>query len=177
MMIWTNLLQIYKNIVLKMKNIIQLDHSELPDNVDDARCLAGLLGQVANESVAICKQVDPNSIPGGMNSVLSENTQGVIDNLKAVKSKKYITQSRNMVPEQSPVLPQSIPQSIVTPVSTNNETSTQLELDLNPSQTTQIITTLEGIESVLNRIYNLMVKFDKLQEEKLQKKLKSKIKQ
>ena len=75
MMIWTNLLQIYKNIVLKMKNIIQLDHSELPDNVDDARCLAGLLGQVANESVAICKQVDPNSIPGGMNSVLSENTQ------------------------------------------------------------------------------------------------------
>lgn len=161
-----------------MKNIIQLDHSELPDNVDDARCLAGLLGQVANESVAICKQVDPNSVPGGMNSVLSENTRGVIDNLKAVKSKRYATQ---------PVIqshPQPIPQSLVQPIPQPTvstvatvETSNQLELDLNPSQTTQIINTLEGIESVLNRIYNLMVKFDKLQEDKLQKKLKSKIKQ
>lgn len=150
----------------KLRNIIQVeDPNKLPEDVDDARLLAGLIGQVANESVAICKNIDPSAVPGGMDSTLSENTRGLVDDFNELKSKKYripiTTQSNNVPPvsTSSPVV-YSTPQPttpINQPISSD---SSQLELDLTPSESKQIINTLEGIESVLNKIYKLMVKFD-----------------
>lgn len=173
MKIWTNLSQICNSIMTKLRNIIQVeDPNKLPEDVDDARLLAGLIGQVANESVAICKNIDPSAVPGGMDSTLSENTRGLVNDFNELKSKKYriptTTQSNNIPPVSSSApVTQSIPRS---PVPTTQPTasttqsvssdSSQLELDLTPSESKQIINTLEGIESVLNKIYKLMVKFD-----------------
>lgn len=166
MKIWTNLSQICNSVMAKLRNIIQVeDPNKLPEDVDDARLLAGLIGQVANESVAICKNIDPSAVPGGMDSTLSENTRGLVDDFNELKSKKYriptTTQSNNVPPvsTSSPIV-YSIPQPttpINQPISSD---SSQLELDLTPSESKQIINTLEGIESVLNKIYKLMVKFD-----------------
>lgn len=141
----------------RLRNIIQVeDPNKLPEDVDDARLLAGLIGQVANESVAICKNIDPSAVPGGMDSTLSESTRGLVNDFNELKSKKYRiptpTQSNIVQPATAPTPPpivQSAPSD-----------SHQLELDLTPSESKQIINTLEGIESVLNRIYKLMVKFD-----------------
>ena len=152
----------------KLRNIIQVeDPNKLPEDVDDARLLAGLIGQVANESVAICKNIDPSAVPGGMDSTLSENTRGLVNDFNELKSKKYriptSTQSNIVQPvtasiptSQSPT-PTPTPTSVVQSASSDSH---QLELDLTPSESKQIINTLEGIESVLNRIYKLMVKFD-----------------
>lgn len=149
----------------KLRNIIQVeDPNKLPEDVDDARLLAGLIGQVANESVAICKNIDPSAVPGGMDSTLSENTRGLMNDFNELKSKKY----RIPAPAQSNIV-QPATASIPTPqpttpqppiVQSASSDSQQLELDLTPSESKQIINTLEGIESVLNRIYKLMVKFD-----------------
>lgn len=173
MKIWTNLSQICNSVMAKLRNIIQVeDPNKLPEDVDDARLLAGLIGQVANESVAICKNIDPSAVPGGMDSTLSENTRGLVDDFNELKSKKYriptTTQSNNIPPvsTSAPVV-QSIPQPtvpITQPTAPTTQSvssdSSQLELDLTPSESKQIINTLEGIESVLNKIYKLMVKFD-----------------
>ena len=71
---WINLSQICNSVMAKLRNIIQVeDPNKLPEDVDDARLLAGLIGQVANESVAICKNIDPSAVPGGMDSTLSES--------------------------------------------------------------------------------------------------------
>lgn len=144
----------------KLRNIIQVeDPNKLPEDVDDARLLAGLIGQVANESVAICKNIDPSAVPGGMDSTLSESTRGLVNDFNELKSKKY----RIPTPTQSNIV-QPATASISTPpppiVQSASSDSQQLELDLTPSESKQIINTLEGIESVLNRIYKLMVKFD-----------------
>ena len=168
MKIWTNLSQICNSVMAKLRNIIQVeDPNKLPEDVDDARLLAGLIGHVANESVAICKNIDPSAVPGGMDSTLSENTRGLVNDFNELKSKKYriptTTQSNNIPPVSTSVpapVVCSIPQSttpINQPISSD---SSQLELDLTPSESKQIINTLEGIESVLNKIYKLMVKFD-----------------
>lgn len=166
MKIWTNLSQICNSIMAKLRNIIQVeDPNKLPEDVDDARLLAGLIGHVANESVAICKNIDPSAVPGGMDSTLSENTRGLVDDFNELKSRKYriptTTQSNNVPPVSTPTpVVYSIPQPttpINQPISSD---SSQLELDLTPSESKQIINTLEGIESVLNKIYKLMVKFD-----------------
>lgn len=149
----------------KLRNIIQVeDPNKLPEDVDDARLLAGLLGQVANESVAICKNIDPSAVPGGMDSTLSENTRGLVNDFNELKSKKYRiptpTQS-NIVQPVTASIPTPQPPQPSTPVTQSTlSDSSQLELDLTPSESKQIINTLEGIESVLNRIYKLMVKFD-----------------
>lgn len=141
----------------KLRNIIQVeDPNKLPEDVDDARLLAGLIGQVANESVAICKNIDPSAVPGGMDSTLSESTRGLVNDFNELKSKKYRiptpAQSNSAQPTPTPPPPPI--------VQSESSDSQQLELDLTPSETKQIINTLEGIESVLNRIYKLMVKFD-----------------
>lgn len=151
----------------KLRNIIQVeDPNKLPEDVDDARLLAGLIGQVANESVAICKNIDPSAVPGGMDSTLSESTRGLVNDFNELKSKKYRiptptpTQSNIVQPATSSI---STPQPTPPPppiVQSASSDSHQLELDLTPSESKQIINTLEGIESVLNRIYKLMVKFD-----------------
>nr|DAW32773.1 MAG TPA: hypothetical protein [Caudoviricetes sp.] len=166
MKIWTNLLQICNKTMAKLRNIIQVeDPNKLPEDVDDARLLAGLIGHVANESVAICKNIDPSAVPGGMDSTLSENTRGLVDDFNELKSKKYrvptTTQSNNVSPvsTSAPVV-HSIPQPTVSTTQPTSSDSSQLELDLTPSESKQIINTLEGIESVLNKIYKLMVKFD-----------------
>lgn len=164
MKIWTNLSQICNNIMARLRNIIQVeDPNKLPEDVDDARLLAGLIGQVANESVAICKNIDPSAVPGGMDSTLSENTRGLMNDFNELKSKKY----RIPTPTQSNIVqPATASISITQPtppppiVQSASSDSHQLELDLTPSESKQIINTLEGIESVLNRIYKLMVKFD-----------------
>lgn len=148
----------------KLRNIIQVeDPNKLPEDVDDARLLAGLIGQVANESVAICKNIDPSAVPGGMDSTLSESTRGLVNDFNELKSKKYCIPT----PAQSNIVQPataSISTSQPTPpppiVQSASSDSQQLELDLTPSESKQIINTLEGIESVLNRIYKLMVKFD-----------------
>lgn len=148
----------------KLRNIIQVeDPNKLPEDVDDARLLAGLIGQVANESVAICKNIDPSAVPGGMDSTLSESTRGLVNDFNELKSKKYRiptpTQSNIVQPATSSIsTPQPTPQPPI--VQSASSDSQQLELDLTPSESKQIINTLEGIESVLNRIYKLMVKFD-----------------
>lgn len=157
MKIWTNLSQICNSIMAKLRNIIQVeDPNKLPEDVDDARLLAGLIGQVANESVAICKNIDPSAVPGGMDSTLSESTRGLVNDFNELKSKKYRiptpAQSNSAQPTPTPPPPPI--------VQSESSDSQQLELDLTPSETKQIINTLEGIESVLNRIYKLMVKFD-----------------
>ena len=164
MKIWTNLSQICNNIMAKLRNIIQVeDPNKLPEDVDDARLLAGLIGQVANESVAICKNIDPSAVPGGMDSTLSESTRGLVNDFNELKSKKYRipapTQSNIVQPATASI---STPQPTPPPpiVQSASSDSQQLELDLTPSESKQIINTLEGIESVLNRIYKLMVKFD-----------------
>ena len=164
MKIWTNLSQICNSIMAKLRNIIQVeDPNKLPEDVDDARLLAGLIGHVANESVAICKNIDPSAVPGGMDSTLSENTRGLVDEFNELKSKKYriptTTQSNNVPSVSAPVV-HSIPQPTVSTTQSVLSDSSQLELDLTPSESKQIINTLEGIESVLNKIYKLMVKFD-----------------
>lgn len=166
MKIWTNLSQICNSVMAKLRNIIQVeDPNKLPEDVDDARLLAGLIGQVANESVAICKNIDPSAVPGGMDSTLSENTRGLVNDFNELKSKKYriptTTQSNNVPPvsTSAPVV-QSIPRPTVPTTQPISSDSSQLELDLTPSESKQIINTLEGIESVLNKIYKLMVKFD-----------------
>lgn len=147
----------------KLRNIIQVeDPNKLPEDVDDARLLAGLIGQVANESVAICKNIDPSAVPGGMDSTLSESTRGLVNDFNELKSKKYRistpTQSNIAQPATASIpTPQPTPTPIVQSASSDSH---QLELDLTPSESKQIINTLEGIESVLNRIYKLMVKFD-----------------
>ena len=147
----------------KLRNIIQVeDPNKLPEDVDDARLLAGLIGQVANESVAICKNIDPSAVPGGMDSTLSESTRGLVNDFNELKSKKYRiptpTQSNIVQPATSSI---STPQPTTPPiVQSTSSDSHQLELDLTPSESKQIINTLEGIESVLNKIYKLMVKFD-----------------
>lgn len=164
MKIWTNLSQICNSIMAKLRNIIQVeDPNKLPEDVDDARLLAGLIGQVANESVAICKNIDPSAVPGGMDSTLSESTRGLVNDFNELKSKKY----RIPIPTQSNIVQPataSISTTQPTPpppiVQSASSDSHQLELDLTPSESKQIINTLEGIESVLNRIYKLMVKFD-----------------
>lgn len=152
----------------RLRNIIQVeDPNKLPEDVDDARLLAGLIGQVANESVAICKNIDPSAVPGGMDSTLSENTRGLMNDFNELKSKKYRIPTPTPTPTQSNIV-QPATASISTPQSTPpppivqsaSSDSHQLELDLTPSESKQIINTLEGIESVLNRIYKLMVKFD-----------------
>ena len=150
----------------KLRNIIQVeDPNKLPEDVDDARLLAGLIGQVANESVAICKNIDPSAVPGGMNSTLSENTRGLVNDFNELKSKKYRistptpTQS-NIVQPATASISTSQPTTPPPIVHSASSDSHQLELDLTPSESKQIINTLEGIESVLNRIYKLMVKFD-----------------
>lgn len=150
----------------KLRNIIQVeDPNKLPEDVDDARLLAGLIGQVANESVAICKNIDPSAVPGGMNSTLSENTRGLVNDFNELKSKKYRistptpTQS-NIVHPATASISTSQPTTPPPIVHSAPSDSHQLELDLTPSESKQIINTLEGIESVLNRIYKLMVKFD-----------------
>lgn len=166
MKIWTNLSQICNNIMARLRNIIQVeDPNKLPEDVDDARLLAGLIGQVANESVAICKNIDPSAVPGGMDSTLSENTRGLMNDFNELKSKKYRiptptpTQSNIVQPATASIsTPQPTPPSPI--VQSASSDSHQLELDLTPSESKQIINTLEGIESVLNRIYKLMVKFD-----------------
>lgn len=149
----------------KLRNIIQVeDPNKMPEDVDDARLLAGLLGQVANESVAICKNVDPSSVPGGADSALSSNTRGLMEDLHEIKTRKYKISSTNPQPQPQPIatpvinnFPQ-IQNSV--PVNTAPVDSGQLELDLNPSESKQIICTLEGIESTLNRIYALLLKFE-----------------
>lgn len=148
----------------KLRNIIQVeDPNKLPEDVDDARLLAGLIGQVANESVAICKNIDPSAVPGGMDSTLSENTRGLVNDFNELKSKKYrvptSTQSNIVQPVTASILT-SQPPTPTSVVQSASSDSHQLELDLTPSESKQIINTLEGIESVLNRIYKLMVKFD-----------------
>lgn len=151
----------------KLRNIIQVeDPNKMPEDVDDARLLAGLLGQVANESVAICKNVDPSSVPGGADSALSSNTRGLMEDLHEIKTKKYKIPSTKPQPQPQPQLTatsvvDNIPQ-IQNSVSINTTPvdDGQLELDLNPSESKQIIHTLEGIESVLNRIYTLLLKFE-----------------
>ena len=166
MKIWTNLSQICNSIMAKLRNIIQVeDPNKLPEDVDDARLLAGLIGQVANESVAICKNIDPSAVPGGMDSTLSESTRGLVNDFNELKSKKYRiptptpTQSNIVQPATASIsTPQPTPPPPINqPISSDSQ---QLELDLTPSESKQIINTLEGIESVLNRIYKLMVKFD-----------------
>ena len=151
----------------RLRNIIQVeDPNKLPEDVDDARLLAGLIGQVANESVAICKNIDPSAVPGGMDSTLSESTRGLVNDFNELKSKKYRiptptpTQS-NIVQPATASIPTPQPTTPQPPiVQSASSDSHQLELDLTPSESKQIINTLEGIESVLNRIYKLMVKFD-----------------
>ena len=158
----------------KLRNIIQVeDPNKLPEDVDDARLLAGLIGQVANESVAICKNIDPSAVPGGVDSTLSENTRGLVDDFNELKSKKYriptVSPQSNNVPPVSTSAPtiHSIPQSTISLTSLTSSVaqsassdSSQLELDLTPSESKQIINTLEGIELILNKMYKLMVKFD-----------------
>lgn len=146
----------------KLRNIIQVeDPNKLPEDVDDARLLAGLIGQVANESVAICKNIDPSAVPGGMDSTLSESTRGLVNDFNELKSKKYRiptpTPTQSNIVQPAPALTPTPPPPIVQSASSDSH---QLELDLTPSESKQIINTLEGIESVLNRIYKLMVKFD-----------------
>lgn len=166
MKIWTNLSQICNSVMAKLRNIIQVeDPNKLPEDVDDARLLAGLIGHVANESVAICKNIDPSAVPGGMDSTLSENTRGLVNDFNELKSKKYRTpatsQSNNIPPVSTSVpVVHSIPQPTASTTQSVSSDSSQLELDLTPSESKQIINTLEGIESVLNKIYKLMVKFD-----------------
>ena len=154
----------------KLRNIIQVeDPNKMPEDVDDARLLAGLLGQVANESVAICKNVDPSSVPGGADSALSSNTRGLMEDLHEIKTRKYKIPSTNPQPQST--TPTPTPTIVNTSSQVQNSTSVntpvnapvdndQLELDLNPSESKQIICTLEGIESVLNRIYTLLLKFE-----------------
>ena len=93
-----------------------------------------------------------------------------VDDFNELKSKKYriptaSSQSNNVPPvsTSAPVV-HSIPQSTISSApsvaqSASSESS-QLELDLTPSESKQIINTLEGIESILNKMYKLMVKFD-----------------
>lgn len=148
----------------RLRNIIQVeDPNKLPEDVDDARLLAGLIGQVANESVAICKNIDPSAVPGGMNSTLSENTRGLVNDFNELKSKKYRISTptqTNIVQPATASISTSQPTTPPPIVHSASSDSHQLELDLTPSESKQIINTLEGIESVLNRIYKLMVKFD-----------------
>lgn len=149
----------------KLRNIIQVeDPNKMPEDVDDARLLAGLLGQVANESVAICKNVDPSSVPGGADSTLSSNTRGLMEDLHEIKTKKYKIPSANPKPSQPTVVSApvvSAPPQVQNSVSVNAPVDDgQLELDLNPSESKQIICALEGIESTLNRIYTLLLKFE-----------------
>lgn len=163
MKIWTNLSQICNSIMAKLRNIIQVeDPNKLPEDVDDARLLAGLIGQVANESVAICKNIDPSAVPGGMDSTLSESTRGLVNDFNELKSRKYrIPTQSNIVQPATASISTSQPTTPQPPiVQSAPSDSHQLELDLTPSESKQIINTLEGIESVLNRIYKLMVKFD-----------------
>lgn len=146
----------------KLRNIIQVeDPNKLPEDVDDARLLAGLIGQVANESVAICKNIDPSAVPGGMDSTLSENTRGLVNDFNELKSKKYRTPTQlNITQPVTSSIPTPQPPPATSVAQPASSDSSQLELDLTPSESKQIINTLEGIESVLNRIYKLMVKFD-----------------
>lgn len=149
----------------KLRNIIQVeDPNKMPEDVDDARLLAGLLGQVANESVAICKNVDPSSVPGGADSALSSNTRGLMEDLHEIKTRKYKIPSTNPQSQSTPTIVNTSSQvqnstSVNAPVDAPVDND-QLELDLNPSESKQIICTLEGIESVLNRIYTLLLKFE-----------------
>lgn len=152
----------------KLRNIIQVeDPNKMPEDVDDARLLAGLLGQVANESVAICKNVDPSSVPGGADSALSSNTRGLMEDLHEIKTRKYKIPSTNPQPQPTPTTATIVntssqiqnSTSVNAPVNAPVDND-QLELDLNPSESKQIICTLEGIESVLNRIYTLLLKFE-----------------
>ena len=150
---------------MALRNIIQVeDPKKMPEDVDHARLLAGLLGQVANESVAICKNVDPSSVPGGADSALSSNTRGLMEDLHEIKTRKYKIPSSNPQPQPqpqpTPIVNTSSQVQNSAPVNTTPVDNGQLELDLNPSESKQIICALEGIESTLNRIYTLLLKFE-----------------
>lgn len=176
-----------------VKSILKTaDSQELPENLQDAQALAGLLQQVANESVVICKNIDPGSVPGNTTTDLAEKTNNMIGMLTEMKTKQYQAN-----PQQSPTptpTSTSTPTSAFIPVQNNYDTSQleikttssidrknskndniQLELNLNPTSTECIINLLERIEYSLSKIYALLEKADKREVEMLSKKATKKL--
>lgn len=170
-----------------VKSILKIaDSQELPENLQDAQALAGLLQQVANESVVICKNIDPGSVPGSTTTDLAEKTNNMIGMLTEMKTKQY-----QVNPQQSPI---PTPTSAFVPVQNNYDASQleiktassidrknskndniQLELNLDPTSTECIINLLERIEYSLSKIYALLEKADKREVEMLSKKATKKL--
>lgn len=156
----------------KLPNILQFEPDKLPEDLQDAQAVAGLLHQVAGESLAICNNINPDDAPGGANSVLVSNTRGLIDTLNEVKTRRYkipSVQSQSnpvSIPQPQPVsvpAPQPAVESVLQtpPPSTTHNDDNQLELDLNPSTTEQILNYLDSIDVSLHKMCKLLEKIEK----------------
>lgn len=163
----------------KLRNIIQIENTQLPEDLQDAQALAGLISHVANESVAMCRSIDPSDNPGGQDSVLGENTGGLINLMNDIKTKRYTRNSNVQQPQPHPQPqvqqpPQSVqeqPQvdhsTITSPapiypvkcVAVEERQSNQLELNLNPSTSEQIVNLLDRIESHLSKLCRIAEKY------------------
>ena len=159
-----------------VKSILKTsDSQDLPDNLQDAQALAGLLQSVANESVALCKNVDPYSVPGGDKTDLAEKTGNMINMLNIMKSKRYHTESSqpiNNPPPPPPPPPSPIyqPQDDRTIITSVNEDANQMELNLNPTTSEQVVDLLDKIESHLSKISQALLRAEKRELEVLEKK-------
>ena len=149
----------------KLPNILQFEPDKLPEDLQDAQAVAGLLHQVAGESLAICNTVNPDDAPGGANSVLASNTRGLIDTLNEVKTKRYKIPS--VQPQSNPAsISQPQPQPVVEPApqtpspTAYNNDDNQLELNLNPSTTDQILNYLDSIDISLHKMCKLLEKIE-----------------
>lgn len=164
-----------------VKSILKTsDSQDLPNNLQDAQALAGLFQQVANESVTICRNVDPNSVPGGDKTDLAEKTSAMVGMLNEMKSKRYHTNPvsvpNNTTPLNSPPLPPPPPtipvyqpQDDRTIIPTNEDNS-QMELNLNPTTSEQVVDLLDKIESHLLKISQALLRAEKRELEVLEKK-------
>lgn len=162
-----------------VKSILKTsDSRELPDNLQDAQALAGLFQQVASESVTICRNVDPNSVPGGDKTDLAEKTSAMVGMLNEMKSKRYYTNPvsvpnnttpLNSPPPPPPTIPVYQPQDDRTIIPTN-EDNDQMELNLNPTTSEQVVDLLDKIESHLSKISQVLLRAEKRELEVLEKK-------
>lgn len=175
-----------------VKSILKTsDSQELPDNLQDAQALAGLFSQVANESVTICRNVDPSSVPGGDKTDLAEKTGNMISMLNEMKQRRYTINQPS--PQPTPPPPPPVTQHtvdtvntvdtvynyqdtrLVTPQPVINNDDNQLELNLNPTTTERAIDLLERIENHLSKMYRLMERVEQRELEQVAKKAAKKV--
>lgn len=167
-----------------VKSILKTsDSQDLPDNLQDAQALAGLFSQVANESVTICRNVDPSSVPGGDKTDLAEKTGNMISMLNEMKQRRYtINQPSPQSTPPPPVVQHTVDTvynyqdtRLVTPQPVIDNDDNQLELNLNPTTTERAIDLLERIETHLSKMYRLMERVEQRELEQITKKAAKKV--